>query len=139
MTDMTLYLSDLLNECYFRGFTDFETHGENLLVLSVPDEQFPDNILPVMVEFEGDMISASAVVMEVPETAYLPAVRLCNRLNANTRWYKHFVQETKDGGFQVCVAGDWVAKEFPARFCFDRLMAFCRHVYHVETELMTEE
>lgn len=136
---MTLYLSDVLNECYFRGFTAFETHGETLMVLSVPDEQFPDNILPAMVEFQGDMISASAVVMEVPETAYLMAVRLCNRLNANTRWYKHFVQELENGKFQVCVARDWVAREFPARFCFDQLMDFCRQVYRVETELMTEE
>lgn len=136
---MTLYLSDVLNECLFRGFTDFETHGETLLTLFVPDRQFQDNILPAIVEFQGEMISASAMVMEVPETAYLMAVRLCNRLNANTRWYKHFVQETEKGNFQVCVARDWVAKEFPARFCFDQLMDFCHHMYKVETELMTEE
>lgn len=136
---MVLYLSDILNECLFRGFTDYETHGETLMTLTVPDPQFPDHILPAMVEFQGEMISASAVIVEVGESAYLPAVRLCNRLNANTRWYKHFVQELENGNFQLCVARDWVAKDFPARFCLDQLMDFCRHVYKVETELMTEE
>ena len=136
---MVLYLSDILNECLFRGFTAYETHGETMMTLTVPDEQFPDNILPVLVEFQGEMLSASAVVVEIGESAYLPAVRLCNQVNASTRWYKHFVQELENGSFQVCIARDWVLKEFPARVCFDQLIEFCRHVYRVETELMTEE
>ena len=136
---MVLYLSDVLNECMFRGFTAYEVQGETLMTLNVPDEQFPGHILPVMVEFQGEMLSASAVVVEIGEEAYLPAVRLCNRFNQSTRWYKHFVQELESGNFQVCVARDWVLKDFPARICFDQLIEFCRHVYRVETELMTEE
>lgn len=136
---MTLFLNDLINECVAQGFFGFESYGEQFLTLTVPNEQDPTHILPVMVEFQDEACSASAVVVELPEEGYLPAVRLCNQLNAGTRWYKHFLQETPNGTFQLCTAADWVARELPAGKAFEVLMGFCQHVYQVETLLMGEE
>ena len=136
---MTLFLNDLINECVAQGFFGFESYGDQLVTLTVPNKEHPDQILPVMVEFQDETCSASAVVVEIPEEGYLPAVRLCNQMNAGTRWYKHFLQETPDGTFQVCVVADWVARELSAAKAFEVLMAFCQHVYQVEHTLMQEE
>lgn len=132
---MLLLMDDLINEMNRRGFDAYETYGENMVVLSVPNAQNLAETLPVMVEFQDDMVSASAVVAELPEEAYLPVVRLCNALNAATRWYKHFALETPNGTYQVCTAADWVTKELPAEVCFRQLAGFSQHVYEVEKRL----
>ena len=133
---MTLYLNDLINEMNRRGFDAFETYGEQVVLLNIPNVDNLMETLPMMAEFQDDMLSASAVVAEIPEDAYLPAVRLCNEMNAGTRWYKHFAQETPNGTYQVCTAADWVAKELPADVCFRLLAEFIQHVYQVEKRLL---
>jgi len=133
---MTLYCNDLLNEFSSRGFSGFETYGEQMVVLSVPNERNIAETIPVMVEFQEEMLSANAIVAEVLEESYLPAVRSCNALNADTRWYKHFVQQTPEGNFQVCVVADWMTRELPASVCFQVLMDFCQYVYRVRDRLM---
>lgn len=136
---MTLFANDLVREFDARLFFDYETYGDNLMVLSVADEQNPDDRIQTMVEFHDDMVSPSAVVLEVDEEFYLTAVRMCNQLNAGTRWYKHFVQETQEGKMQFCVAADYVALELASDTCFDLLMNFCKHVYEVKTFLLKTE
>ena len=82
------------------------------------------------------MVSPNAMVMEVDEEFYLTAVEVCNTLNARSRWYKHFVQESPEGKLQLCVAADYVAKELMSDRCFDLLMDFVRHVYEVKAYVM---
>lgn len=136
---MTLFLSDMVNEFAARQFFEFEGYGENLLVLSVPNPDDYTDVINSMVEFHDEMVSPSAVVMEVDEEFYLTAVEVCNALNAGTRWYKHFVQETPEGRLQVCVAADYVARELMADRCYDLLMAFAQHVYDTKAYLMQGE
>lgn len=136
---MTLFLRDMINEFTARSFFEFEGYGENLLVLSVPNPADPADCIPTMVEFHDEMVSPSAVVMEVEEAFYLTAVEVCNTLNSGTRWYKHFVQETPEGKLQICVAVDYIAKELMSDRCFDLLMAFIHHVYEVKTFLLEAE
>ena len=136
---MTLYASDMVREFDARLFFDYETYGENLMVLTVPNEQDENDVIKTMVEFHDDMVSASAIVLELQEDFYLKAIRVCNTLNAGTRWYKHFVQETPEGMFQLCVAADFMAVELGSDACFDRLMAFVRHLYEVKEYLFTNE
>lgn len=133
---MTLLPNDLINEMDNRGFDAYEVYGENMVVIAVPNAEDLAETIPVMAEFQDDMLSVSAVVAEVQEEAFLPAVRMCNALNAGSRWYKHFVQETPAGTFQVCTAADWIAKALPADVAFRALAEFNQHVYAVERELM---
>lgn len=133
---MTLYLNDLINECERRGFDGFETYGETMLVLSVPNVNDLSQTIPVMVELQEDTLSASAVTGEITEDFYLPAVRVCNELNTRYRYYKHFAQETPQGTWQLCAAADWVAREFPAREAFAALVDFCQHVYVMARRIM---
>lgn len=133
---MTLFLSDMVNEFAARQFFDFEGYGESLMVLSVPNPADFTDCINTMVEFHDEMISPSAVVLEVDEEFYLTAVQLCNQLNAGTRWYKHFVQETPEGKLQVCVAADYIARELMSDRCYDLLMDFCSHIYEVKAYLM---
>ena len=136
---MTLLLSDMLNEFHTRGFFDFEGYGENLLILSVPNPNDMTDCINTIVEFHDEMLSPSAMVLEVEEAFYLTAVEVCNRLNAGTRWYKHFVQEIPEGKLQVCIAADFIARELMSDKAFDLLMSFCDHVYNVKTYLLQAE
>jgi len=110
-----------------------------MLILSVPNPNDMTDCINTMVEFHDEMISPSAMVLEVDEAFYLTAVEVCNALNAGTRWYKHFVQETPEGKLQVCIAADYIARELMSDTCYDLLMAFCEHVYEVKTYLLQAE
>lgn len=136
---MTLLLSDMVKEFVARDFFDYEGYGEQLLVLSMANPEDFTDCVNTMVEFHDEMVSPSATVMEVEEAFYLTAVEVCNRLNAGTRWYKHFVQATPEDKYQVCIAADYVAKELMSDRCFDLLMEFCNHVYEVKSFLLQEE
>ena len=136
---MTLMLSDMLNEFHDRKFFNFEGYGENLLILSVPNPDDFTDCINTVVEFHDEMVSPSAMVLEVEEEFYLTAVEVCYALNAGTRWYKHFVQETSEGKMQVCIAADYVARELMSGRCFDLLMEFAQHVYDVKTYLLQAE
>lgn len=133
---MTLMLSDLVHEFDARMFFDYEGYGENLLVLSVPNEADPADVVNTMVEFHDEMMSPSAMVLEIDEEFYLTAAEVCNTLNAGTRWYKHFVQETGEGKLQLCVAADYIAKELMSDRGFDLLMDFVRHAYEVKAYVL---
>ena len=133
---MTLLLSDLVHEFDARQFYYFEGYGEQLLILNMPNEDDPTDVINTMVEFHDDMMSPSAMVLEIDEAFYLTAAEVCNTLNAGTRWYKHFVQETPEGKLQLCVAADYVAKELMSDRGFDLLMDFVRHVYSVKAYVM---
>ena len=136
---MTLVLQDMINEFHERGFFNFEGYGENLLILSVANPDDFTDCINTMVEFHDEMVSASAMVLEVDEEFYLTAVDVCNTLNAGTRWYKHFVQEAPEGKLQVCIATDFVARELMSDKCFDLLMNFSKHVYEVKAYLLQAE
>ena len=136
---MTLYLSDVIKEFEIREFFYYESYGEQLLVLDVPNPADAGDVVNVMVEFHDEMISPSAVVLEVEEEFYLTAVAVCNEFNAGSRWYKHFVQETPEGKLQVCIAADYIARELMSDRCFDLLMDFCAHIYKVKHYLITAE
>ena len=129
---MVLLLSDLIHEFDARQFYYFEGYGEQLLILNMPNENDPTDVVNTMVEFHDDMMSPSAMVLEIEEEFYLTAAEVCNTLNAGTRWYKHFVQETPEGKLQLCVAADYIAKELMSDRAFDLLMDFVRHVYEVK-------
>ena len=129
---MTLLLSDLIHEFDARQFYYFEGYGEQLLILNMPNENDPTDVVNTMVEFHDDMLSPSAMVLEIEEEFYLTAAQVCNTLNAGTRWYKHFVQETPEGKLQLCIAADYIAKELMSDRAFDLLMDFVRHVYEVK-------
>ena len=129
---MTLLLSDLIHEFDARQFYYFEGYGEQLLILNMPNENDPADVVNTMVEFHDDMMSPSAMVLEIEEEFYLTAAEVCNTLNAGTRWYKHFVQETPEGKLQLCIAADYIAKELMSDRAFDLLMDFVRHVYEVK-------
>jgi hypothetical protein len=129
---MVLLLSDLIHEFDARQFYYFEGYGEQLLILNMPNENDPTDVVNTMVEFHDDMMSPSAMVLEIEEEFYLTAAEVCNTLNAGTRWYKHFVQETPEGKLQVCIAADYIAKELMSDRAFDLLMDFVRHVYEVK-------
>lgn len=129
---MTLLLSDLIHEFDARQFYYFEGYGEQLLILNMPNENDPADVVNTMVEFHDDMMSPSAMVLEIEEEFYLTAAQVCNTLNAGTRWYKHFVQETPEGKLQLCIAADYIAKELMSDRAFDLLMDFVRHVYEVK-------
>ena len=129
---MTLLLSDLIHEFDARQFYYFEGYGEQLLILNMPNENDPADVVNTMVEFHDDMMSPSAMVLEIEEEFYLTAAQVCNTLNAGTRWYKHFVQETPEGKLQLCIAADYIAKELMSARAFDLLMDFVRHVYEVK-------
>lgn len=129
---MTLLLSDLIHEFDARQFYYFEGYGEQLLILNMPNENDPTDVINTMVEFHDDMMSPSAMVLEIEEEFYLTAAQVCNTLNAGTRWYKHFVQETPEGKLQLCIAADYIAKELMSDRAFDLLMDFVRHVYEVK-------
>ena len=131
-----MMLSDLIHEFDARMFFHFEGYGEKLLVLSVPNEADPTDVINTMVEFHDEMLSPSAVVLEVDEEFYLTAVEVCNTLNAGSRWYKHFVQESAEGKLQLCVAADYIAKELMTDRCFDLLMDFVGHVYDVKSYVL---
>jgi len=133
---MTLLLSDLIHEFDARQFYYFEGYGEQLLILNMPNENDPTDVINTMVEFHDEMMSPSAMVLEIDEEYYLTAAEVCNTLNAGTRWYKHFVQETPEGKLQLCVAADYVAKELMSDRAFDLLMDFVRHVYEVKAYVM---
>lgn len=133
---MVLLLSDLIHEFDARQFYYFEGYGEQLLILNMPNENDPTDVINTMVEFHDDMLSPSAMVLEIEEEFYLTAAEVCNTLNAGTRWYKHFVQETPEGKLQLCVAADYVAKELMSDRCFDLLMDFVRHVYEVKAYVL---
>ena len=133
---MTLLLSELIHEFDARQFYYFEGYGEQLLILNMPNEADPTDVINTMVEFHDDMMSPSAMVLEIEEEFYLTAAEVCNTLNASTRWYKHFVQETPEGKLQLCVAADYVAKELMSDRAFDLLMDFVRHVYEVKAYVM---
>lgn len=133
---MTLFLNDMVNEFSARRFFEFEGYGEHLLVISVPNPADETDVIQTMVEFHDEMVSPSAVVMEVDEEFYLTAVEVCNGLNARSRWYKHFVQETPEGKLQVCIAADYVARELSAERGYELLMAFAHHVYDVKAYLL---
>jgi hypothetical protein len=133
---MTLLLSDLIHEFDARQFYYFEGYGEQLLILNMPNENDPTDVINTMVEFHDDMMSPSAMVLEIEEEFYLTAAQVCNTLNAGTRWYKHFVQETPEGKLQVCIAADYIAKELMSDRAFDLLMDFVRHVYEVKTYVL---
>ena len=135
---MTLYLNDLINECERRGFDGYEPYGETMLVLSVPNVNDLAQTIPVIAEVKDDTLSASAVIAEVTEDFYLPAVRACNELNIQYRYYKHFAQETPDGTWQLCAAADWVARELPAAQALPLLIDFCQHMYVTADRLMRE-
>jgi hypothetical protein len=136
---MTLLLSDMINEFHAREFFNFEGYGESLLILSVPNPADFTDCINTIVEFHDEMVSPSAMVLEVDEAFYLTAVEVCNTLNSGTRWYKHFVQETPEGKLQVCIAADYIARELGSDRCFDLLMSFCNHVYDVKRFLMQAE
>ncbi|MBQ5672155.1 MAG: hypothetical protein IIV43_07355 [Oscillospiraceae bacterium] len=129
---MVLLLSDLIHEFDARQFYYFEGYGEQLLILNMPNENDPADVVNTMVEFHDDMMSPSAMVLEIEEEFYLTAAQVCNTLNAGTRWYKHFVQETPEGKLQLCIAADYIAKELMSDRAFDLLMDFVRHVYEVK-------
>ena len=129
---MVLLLSDLIHEFDARQFYYFEGYGEQLLILNMPNENDPTDVVNTMVEFHDDMMSPSAMVLEIEEEFYLTAAEVCNTLNAGTRWYKHFVQETPEGKLQLCIAADYIAKELMSDRAFDLLMDFVRHVYEVK-------
>lgn len=133
---MTLLLSDLIHEFDARQFFYFEGYGEQLLILNPPNEADPADVVNTMVEFHDEMISPSAMVLEIDEEFYLTAVEVCNTLNAGVRWYKHFVQETPEGKLQLCVAADYIAKKLMSDRAFDLLMDFVRHVYEVKAYVM---
>ena len=133
---MVLLLSDLIHEFDARQFYYFEGYGEQLLILNMPNENDPTDVINTMVEFHDDMMSPSAMVLEIDEEFYLTAAEVCNTLNAGTRWYKHFVQETPEGKLQLCVAADYVAKELMSDRAFDLLMDFVRHVYEVKAYVL---
>lgn len=136
---MTLLLSDMLNEFHAREFFGFEGYGESLLILSVPNPEDQADCVNTIVEFHDEMVSPSAMVLEIEEAFYLTAVEVCNRLNAGTRWYKHFVQETPEGKLQVCIVADYIARELMSSQCYDLLMEFCKHVYAVKNYLLQAE
>ncbi len=136
---MTLLLRDMINEFVAREFFDYEGYGENLLILSVPNPADQTDCIQTMVEFHDEMVSPSAMVMEVEEEFYLTAVEVCNTLNAGTRWYKHFAQETPEGKFQVCIAADYVVNDLMSDTCYDLLMAFAQHVYDVKAYILGGE
>ncbi|MBQ3256278.1 MAG: hypothetical protein IJA67_02535 [Oscillospiraceae bacterium] len=133
---MTLLLSDLIHEFDARQFYYFEGYGEQLLILNMPNDNDPTDVINTMVEFHDEMMSPSAMVLEIDEEFYLTAAEVCNTLNAGTRWYKHFVQETPEGKLQLCVAADYVAKELMSDRAFDLLMDFVGHVYEVKAYVM---
>ena len=133
---MTLLLSDLIHEFDARQFYYFEGYGEQLLILNMPNENDPADVVNTMVEFHDDMMSPSAMVLEIEEEFYLTAAQVCNTLNAGTRWYKHFVQETPEGKLQLCIAADYIAKELMSDRAFDLLMDFVRHVYEVKAYVL---
>lgn len=136
---MILLLSDLIHEFDAREFFHFEGYGESLLILSVPNPEDVTDCINTMVEFHDEMVSPSAMVLEVEEEFYLTAVEVCNTLNAGTRWYKHFVQETPEGKLQVCIAADYIARDLMSDRCYDLLMNFCNHVYDVKNYLLQAE
>ena len=136
---MTLMLSDMINEFVAREFFAYEGYGESLLILSVPNPADLTDCINTVAEFHDEMVSPSAMVLEVDEEFYLTAVEVCNTLNADTRWYKHFVQETPEGKLQVCIAADYVARELMSDRCFDLLMDFAQHVYDVKAFLLQAE
>ena len=133
---MTLLLSDLLHEFDARQFYYFEGYGEQLLILNMPNDNDPADVINTMVEFHDEMMSPSAMVLEIVEEFYLTAAEVSNTLNAGTRWYKHFVQETPEGKLQLCVAADYIAKELMSDRAFDLLMDFVRHVYEIKAYVM---
>lgn len=134
---MTLFLSDMLHEFDARLFFDYEGYGENLLVLTVPNND--GDVITTMAEFHDEMVTFSAMVMEMEEEFYLTAVEVCNMLNAGARWNKHFVQETPEGKLQLCVAADFVARELMSDRCFDLMMDFINHTYDVKAYIMQAE
>ena len=134
---MTLFLSDMIHEFDARLFFDYEGYGENLLVLTVPNDD--GDVITVMAEFHDEMVSFSAMVLEMEEEFYLTAVEVCNTLNVGTRWSKHFVQETPEGKLQLCVAADFVARELMSDRCFDLMMDFIKHAYDVKAYTMQAE
>lgn len=134
---MTLMLSDMINEFVARHFFDYEGYGENLLVLTMPSEE--GDVITTMVEFHDEMVSPSAMVLEVDEEFYLTAVEVCNTLNAGVRWYKHFVQESPEGKLQLCVAADYIARELMSDRCYDLLMDFIKHTYEVKDYILHTE
>jgi len=136
---MTLFLRDMVEEFVAREFFEYEGYGESLLILSVPNPADMTDCINTVVEFHDEMISPSAMVMEVEEEFYLTAVEVCNTLNAATRWYKHFVQETPEGKLQVCIAADYIARELMSDRCYDLLMDFISHVYDVKNYLLQAE
>ena len=133
---MVLLLSDMIREFDARLFFEYEGYGENLLILSVPNPNDGGDVINTMVEFHDDMVSPSAMVLEIEEDFYLTAVEVCNTLNARSRWYKHFVQESPEGKLQLCVAADYVAKELMSDRAFDLFMDFIAHVYDVKTYIL---
>ena len=133
---MVLLLSDLIHEFDARQFYYFEGYGEQLLILNMPNENDPTDVVNTMVEFHDDMMSPSAMVLEIEEEFYLTAAEVCNTLNAGTRWYKHFVQETPEGKLQLCIAADYIAKELMSDRAFDLLMDFVRQVYEVKAYVL---
>ena len=64
---MTLVLQDMINEFHEREFFNFEGYGENLLILSVANPDDFTDCINTMVEFHDEMVSASAMVLEVDE------------------------------------------------------------------------
>ena len=136
---MVLLLSDMIREFDARLFFEYEGYGENLLILSVPNPNDAGDVINTMVEFHDDMVSPSAMVLEIEEDFYLTAVEVCNTLNARSRWYKHFVQESPEGKLQLCVAADYVAKELMSDRAFDLFMDFVNHVYDVKAYIMQGE
>lgn len=135
---MTLFLSDMIREFDARLFFDFEGYGEKLLMLTVPNPADGD-VITTVVEFHDEMVSPSAMVLEVDEEFYLTAVEVCNTLNGGTRWYKHFVQESPEGKLQLCIAADFIAKELMSDRCFDLLMDFIAHTYEVKAYILQGE
>lgn len=134
---MTLMLSDMINEFSARHFFDFEGYGESLLMLTMPSED--GDVITTVVEFHDEMLSPSAVIMELEEEYYLTAVEVCSTLNAGIRFYKHFVQETPEGKLQLCVAADYIARELMSDRCFDLLMDFIKHTYDVKNYIINGE
>ena len=136
---MTLFLRDMVDEFAAREFFEYEGYGESLLILSVPNPADGTDCINTIVEFHDEMVSPNAMVLEVEEAFYLTAVEVCNTLNAGSRWYKHFVQETPEGKLQVCIAADFIARELMSDRCYDLLMDFCNHVYDVKNYLLQAE
>lgn len=134
---MNLLLTDMINEFVARDFFDYEGYGENLLILTSPSES--GDVITTMAEFHDDMLSFSAMIMELDEEFYLTAVEVCSTLNAGIRFYKHFVQEAPEGKLQLCVAADYIAKELMSDRGFDLMTDFIRHTYEVKNYILSGE